>query len=141
LAGVRVVLVDDSLSFQRIASGFLSQQNSLELVGLCSRADEISELVNSHRPDVVLLDLAMPGRSGLAAIPGLKVSYPEMKVVVLSLFESAAYRKAAFAAGADEFVAKQSMGMDLMPAIARVTQKASFPSLSAGPGNSSRTEG
>lgn len=124
---VRVVLVDDSRDFSKVASRFLSKLESLELVGLGSRAEDALELVVRLLPDVVLLDLAMPGKGGLDVIPELKAAHPDLKIVVLTLFSAAGYRQAALAAGADAFVAKKTMGVDLLPAILGVAREAGAP--------------
>lgn len=121
---VRLVLIDDSPDFLKVASRFLSGLESLELVGLGSRAEDALGLVARLTPDVVLLDLAMPGTSTLEIIPQLKVVDPEVKVVVLTLYGTAGYRQAALDAGADSFVSKKSMGVDLLPAILRVARAA-----------------
>lgn len=120
---VRLVLVDDSRDFSKVASRFLSKLESLELVGLGSRAEDALELVVRLLPDVVLLDLAMPGKGGLAVIPELKAAHPDLKIVVLTLFSAGGYRQAALEAGADAFVAKKSMGVDLLPAILGVARE------------------
>ena len=126
---VRLVLVDDSRDFSKVASRFLSKLESLELVGLGSRAEDALELVVRLLPDVVLLDLAMPGKGGLDVIPELKAAHPGVKIVVLTLFGAGGYRQAALEAGADAFVAKKSMGVDLLPAILRVARETGAPSL------------
>ncbi len=120
---VRLVLVDDSQDFLRVASRFLSRLESLELVGLGSRAEDALELVVRLVPDVVLLDLAMPGKSGMDIIPDLKAAHPGVKVVVLTLFGAGGYRQAALDAGADAFVPKRTMATDLVPAILDVVRE------------------
>lgn len=114
---VRLVLVDDSQDFLKVASRFLSRVGSLELVGLGSRAEDAIDLSERLTPDVVLLDLAMPGRGGLDVIPHLKKARPNVRVVVLTMYGAHGYRKAALAAGADGFVSKRTMTTDLLPAI------------------------
>jgi DNA-binding NarL/FixJ family response regulator len=78
--------------------------------------------VGNLRPDVILLDLAMPGLNGLEAIPLLHTALPLVKIVILTLLESGNDRQAAVSAGADEFVTKTEMLTELMPAISRVLE-------------------
>lgn len=123
MARVRLVLIDDSQDFLKVASRFLSRLESLELVGLGSRAEDALDLLVRLAPDVVLLDLAMPGKSGLEIIPELKAAHPNVKVVVLTLFGAGGYRQAALDAGADAFVPKRTMGTDLLPALIDVVRE------------------
>jgi len=117
VARIRLILVDDSADFARVAAKFLQGQDTLELVGVGTRAQDAFDLTAALAPDLVLLDLAMPGQTGLEAIPGIKAARPGVKVVALTLFDSSGYRHAAMAAGADGFVSKRSMAADLIPAI------------------------
>jgi len=71
-------------------------------------------------PDLILIDLVLPGLSGYEIIPRLHELSPEAGIIMVTMFDSDGYRKAALAAGADDFVSKQSVAGDLMPAIHRV---------------------
>jgi len=119
---IRVLLVDDNLTFLHIATGFVQQQKELVLVGTAQGGEEALARAPIMRPQVVLLDLVMPGLSGFEIIPRLREVLPKAGVIMLSLFDSDGYRKAALAAGADDFVSKRSVAGDLMPAIRRVAQ-------------------
>lgn len=100
------------------------------LSNLCHLAETVSEVVGTAsdgqaavdeslrlRPDIVMLDLVMPGVGGLAAARFLRRDLPECKVIICSMFTQPELIKEAFAAGAIGFVRKQSAHTDLAPAI------------------------
>jgi len=74
------------------------------------------------KPEVVLIDLHMPGLSGLETIPRLRAMLPEVSIIALTLLDAKVYRQAALAAGADDFVPKANLSTELLPAIRRVAQ-------------------
>ena len=71
-------------------------------------------------PDVALIDLSMPDLPGLELIPLLRAALPKIGIIALTLMDTEDYRKAALAAGADDFVSKDTMNIDLLPAIQKV---------------------
>ncbi len=121
---ISVLLIDDHPTFCRIASNFLQTQSKEEVVvvGVAGGGEEALALVQRQPPDLVLCDLAMPSPNGLEIIPRLRAALPDVGIIALSCHEPNSYRRAALAAGADEFVPKASLATDLFPAILRVTQ-------------------
>ena len=71
------------------------------------------------KPDVILMDISMPGMNGIDATRQLKHEMPEARVVILTIYEMEEYRQAAIDSGADGYVAKKSMVEELVPAIRR----------------------
>ena len=121
-----LLLVDDNPTFLRILKSYLDE-NYLEevlVVGTASDGNEALAKATELRPDVILLDLAMPGLTGLNAIPHLRRLMPEVGIIVLTVLSANGYREAAIAAGADEFVPKANLNTDLLPAIRRVKREA-----------------
>jgi DNA-binding NarL/FixJ family response regulator len=116
---VRVLLVDDSLVFLNTLQKFLRGFHDLMIVGVAHDGKEALSLLPAAQPDVVLLDLMMPGVSGLEIIPDLRAAQPDVSVVVLSLL---GFRDVALSLGADEYVFKPELAHDLMPALQRVMQ-------------------
>jgi CheY-like chemotaxis protein len=138
---LRVLFVDDSSTFVSIAARFLSTQGGLVLVGAASGGKEALTLTQELQPDVILLDLAMPGMSGLEAIPRLREIRPAVGIIALTLMGSSGYREAALSAGADDFVTKADLTSTLVPAILRVgqTRRLRTQSQQAGPPGGPRT--
>lgn len=108
-------LVDDSPSFLQSAARFLAADERIEIVGVALSAQEALEQVAKLRPDLVLMDLNMPGMNGLEATRLLKARPNPPHVVILTLNDTEEYRLAAQQAHADGFVAKSDLGQKLLP--------------------------
>lgn len=121
-----LLLVDDNPTFLRILSDFLGEEEGILLVGMAGSGEEALEKAKELRPQVILLDLFMPGLGGLSAIPRLRSMMPDVAIIVLTVLDAKAYREAALAAGADDFVAKANLHTDLIPAIQQLTQGRRF---------------
>lgn len=119
---ISVLLVDDNPVFLRIATRFLQEHEDVVVVGAAGGGEEALALVQELQPDIVVIDLAMPGLSGLATIPLLRVVLPEVGLIALTVLDTNSYRQAALAAGANDFVPKASLDTDLLLAIRRVAQ-------------------
>jgi len=126
---VRVLLVDDNPTFLRIAARFLEQEHCQEVVvvGTATGGEDALAKAKHLAPQVVLLDLMMPGMNGLEVIPRLKAMLPEVYIVALTLLDTSSYRSAALSAGADAFIAKTAMNTELLPAIRRVPETRRVP--------------
>jgi DNA-binding NarL/FixJ family response regulator len=114
---VRILLVDDSPVFLNVLQDFLQRFQEFAVVGVARDGTEALSLTRAQQPDVVLLDLMMPGLSGLELIPDLRAAIPDLHIVILSLL---GYREVALSMGADEYVFKPELAADLVPAIQRV---------------------
>ncbi len=120
---ISVLLVDDNPKFLRFATRFLEAHNDIVVVGTATRCDEAIAQAEDLRPQVMLLDLAVPDlTSSLEAIPRLRKMLPEMGIIAVTMFDTGGYRQAALKAGADDFIPKRTIDTDLLPAIWRVGQ-------------------
>lgn len=113
---IRVLLVEDNATFRRFAMRFLAECGNVTAVAAGGFAQAIAQARRLH-PDTILLDLRLPGTSGVEAIRLLQAAAPEARIIVLSLLDLDSYRQAAMEAGAAAFVSKASIAADLMPAI------------------------
>jgi two-component system, NarL family, invasion response regulator UvrY len=106
MAAIRVFICDDAPSFRDLLRLALEQDGDLEVVG---EADDGSQLqaVGEAEPDVVLLDVSMPGRGGLDVLAELRELAPRARVIVLSSFSAEEKAEAAAAAGADRYLDKR----------------------------------
>lgn len=95
----------------------LDTEADLEVVGTAGDAERGLELARELLPDLVLLDGRLPGPSGIGATAGLTDELPDIEIVVLSLFDDAASRDAALAAGAKRFVSKHDGDAALLVAL------------------------
>lgn len=114
---MRILLVDDNPLFLRLVTLLLCDRHGLELVGQACAGDEALAQVARLRPDVVLMDYAMPVMNGLEATRQLKAQPDAPRIIILTLHDSPQYRAAAAAAGADGFIAKAECGLCLIPTL------------------------
>ena len=92
-------------------------QNDMEFAGEAGDGAEALKLVKNARPDVVLLDIAMPGLNGLETIGLIKEALPDLKIVILSMHSKESYVQQALGAGALGYVLKASSSKDILSAI------------------------
>jgi DNA-binding NarL/FixJ family response regulator len=114
---IRILLVDDNAEFLRVAAGFLATDPAIEIAGLAPSGGEALKLTERLRPDLVLMDLAMPDMNGLAATRRIKARRDPPRVVILTLYDNAEYRVQAQCVGVDGYVAKSDFGEVLLPLI------------------------
>jgi DNA-binding NarL/FixJ family response regulator len=117
---LRILLVDDSWAFLGSAEHFLSMEPDLQIVGCVSSGQEAIEQVELLRPDLVLMDVAMPKMNGLTAARRIKALANGPRLVLMSVHDYPAYRAEAAAAGADGFVGKADFGRQFVPLIRRL---------------------
>ncbi|HEX2024371.1 MAG TPA: EAL domain-containing protein [Acidimicrobiales bacterium] len=103
----RVLIVDDDPSVRRVLRMLLDEEGQFTVVGEAEDGREAIAVARQVHPDVVVLDLAMPGIGGLEALPLIQAVAPEAKVVVLSGLESATYGPAALRQGAVAYFTKR----------------------------------
>ncbi|GAB2749219.1 response regulator transcription factor [Kitasatospora kifunensis] len=117
---IRLLLADDQALIRTALCALLELEEDFEVVAAVGRGDEIVDAARSHRPDVALLDIEMPGMDGLAAAAVLAAQLPECRVVILTTFGRAGYLRRAMEAGAVGFVVKDAPAEVLADAIRRV---------------------
>ena len=114
---IRVFLVDDQAVVRASLRSLVQSRAGLELVGDCGQPAEALARIRAACPDVVLLDVSMPGLSGLELLPGLRQALPRVKVVMLTDHESESMVQQALQAGAAGFLSKGSDPEELAIAI------------------------
>lgn len=117
---VQLLLVDDRPSVRRALRIWLSLKPNLEVVGEAGGGAEAVSLAQALRPDMVLMDVEMPGMDGISATTALRSVAPQSAVVILTLYDDDATRARAQEAGAAAFVAKHEMEETLLAEIRRV---------------------
>lgn len=117
---IRVLLVDDQGLFREALATLLGLHSQLEIVGEAGDGEAGVALAQTLRPDVVLMDLRMPGMSGVEATRRLRGLVPEARVLVLTTFEDDDEVLAAIEAGAAGYMLKASPAEKLVEAICTV---------------------
>jgi two-component system, NarL family, response regulator NreC len=118
--GARVLIVDDHAVVRSGLKLLLAAEEDIEVVGEAGDAREAVFEVRSLKPDIVLLDVAMPGTSGIEAIPDLLKEHAGGKILILSMQDDAAYVREAFASGASGYVLKEAADTELVAAVREI---------------------
>lgn len=118
----RVVLCDDHDLVRRGLRALLETQATMGVVGEAGTADEAVALVEELRPDVVVMDVRMPGRSGIEACRDIRSAHPDTRVLMLTSFADDEALFTSIMAGASGYVLKQIQGPELVEAIKKVAE-------------------
>jgi DNA-binding NarL/FixJ family response regulator len=113
----RVVLADDHALLRAGIRLLLEQTPEIEVVGEAGDGRKALELIQAHQPDVVLMDVAMPGMTGLEAVGRITRDYPDVKVIILSGHANEEYVLQALQAGASGYMLKDAATSELRAAI------------------------
>jgi two-component system response regulator NreC len=130
---IRALVVDDHAVVRAGIRLLLDREDDIEVVGEAGSARDAVFNVRALRPDVVLLDVVMPGESGIEVLPSLLKESPESKVLVLSMQDDPSYVREAFAAGASGYVLKEAADEEVVAAVREIADGGSYvhPALGA----------
>jgi two-component system response regulator NreC len=120
------VIADDHSVVRRGLRQLLEDEAGFEIVAEAGDVESARRYVRGHHPDVLVLDLNMPGGSSLEAIPGLRSESPETQIVVLTMQNEPAYARQALGAGVLGYVLKESADAELVEAVRRAAAGDSF---------------
>ena len=117
---IRVLLADDHAVVRQGVCQFLTEDEAIEVVSEASDGAEAIQLIETHHPDVAVLDIRMPGMTGVEATRRIKERWPEVKVLILTAYDDDPYVFALLEAGADGYVLKTASGDELVQAVRTV---------------------
>ena len=117
---IRVVIVDDHAVVRSGLRLLLDGEDDIQVEDEGGSADEAVRLARLHKPDVVLLDVTMPGRSGLSAAAEIKETAPDAAILVLSMHDDPSYVREAFGEGASGYLLKEAADAELVAAVREV---------------------
>jgi two-component system response regulator NreC len=123
---IRVMIVDDHTILRAGLKVLIETQPDMEIVGEAGDAAQAIKLCKACHPDVVLLDLAMPGGGGLRAIEDIRADRPQARVLVLTMHDDQAYLRSSLAAGAAGYLVKRAADAELLSAIRTVHKGRSY---------------
>jgi DNA-binding NarL/FixJ family response regulator len=103
---VRVLIVDDQKPFREAARLVVSISDGFEVAGEAATGEEAVQMANDLAPDLVLMDINLPGIDGIEATRRILKSQPNVRVIVLSTYEAGEYERRAIEAGAVAFISK-----------------------------------
>jgi two-component system response regulator NreC len=116
-ATIRIVIADDHPVVRRGLRQLLEAESDLEVVAEAGDADDARRYVRGHHPDVLVLDLNMPGGSSLDSIPAIREEAPGTQIVVLTMQKEPAYARQALGSGALGYVLKEAAEAELVEAV------------------------
>jgi two-component system response regulator NreC len=130
---IRVLIVDDHAVVRSGLRHVLEAESDIEVVGEASDMSEAVLEARAQKPDVVLMDVVMPGASGIEATPAVLKEAPAAKVLVLSMQDDPRYVREAFSAGASGYVLKEAADTEVVGAVREVAGGGSYvhPTLGA----------
>ena len=114
---IKLIIVDDHAVVRSGLSKFLKVNKDLQLVAEASDGAEAVQMVSLHKPDVVLMDLMMPGMDGITATREIHQKYPQVKVIALTSFSEQNMVQGALQAGAVGYLQKNVTAVELANAI------------------------
>lgn len=116
----RILLVDDHTIFREGLKRLFSEQGDFQVIAEARDGAEMLRRIRSDEFDVMLLDINMPGRSGLEMLPSIRAERPWLPVIVLSMYPMDQYALRAFQAGASGYVTKDMDARELIQAVRKV---------------------
>ncbi|GMA21879.1 response regulator transcription factor [Arsenicicoccus piscis] len=117
---IRLLLVDDQALVRGALAALLALEPDLEVVGEVGRGDEVVDACAKLQPDVVLMDVEMPGLDGLEATALVRQRYPSIRVLIVTTFGRPGFLRRAMQSGAQGFLVKDTPARQLADAVRRV---------------------
>ncbi|MFE7628623.1 MULTISPECIES: response regulator transcription factor [unclassified Streptomyces] len=117
---IRLLLAEDQSMVREALAALLGLEPDIEVVAQVARGDEVLAAAREHGVDVALLDIEMPGMTGIEATAQLRDALPDVKVVVVTTFGRPGYLRRAMESGADAFLVKDAPAAQLAAAVRKV---------------------
>ena len=119
---IKIVLVDDHAVVRAGVKRLLEQEDLFEVIGEAESGEKAYQLFGELNPDVMVMDLSMPGMGGLEAIRRILMRYEKAKILVLSMHEDLSFANQALKLGAKGYLIKNTLGDDLVKAIQAISK-------------------
>lgn len=123
---IRLLLVDDHAVLRAGLRALLNAEKDLEVVGEAENGQQAIEMAHALRPDIVLMDVTMPGMGGIEATRQIKAAHPEIRVLALTMHDDASYLRDILKAGGSGYVLKEAASDELLSAIRAVHQGGTY---------------
>ncbi|MFI5354684.1 MAG: response regulator [Desulfobaccales bacterium] len=124
----QIVLCDDHVMLREGVRRVIEIRPDLKVAGELGDGLELLEFMKTADPDMVILDISMPNLHGIEATKEIKLTHPQVKVLILTMYKSAEHLMRAFSAGADGYLLKENAGSDLLAAIDKIRQGKTYVS-------------
>src|SRR5215467_11908516 len=136
---MKIMIADDFKAIRSAVAGILSRHSGWEVCGEAENGPEAVEKAKQLHPDLVLLDISMPGMDGLHAARLIRENVPSTKILILSHHDPAQLLVDARRSGADGCIDKSRIAADLVPSIVRLESQESAATGGGSPKNVSRS--
>ncbi|HEY3327865.1 MAG TPA: response regulator transcription factor [Novimethylophilus sp.] len=123
---VRIMLVDDHAVVRSGIRRLLEQHAGFVVIAEAESGERAYQLFGEHLPDIAVMDLTMPGMGGMEAIRRIIARYPAARLLVLSMHENAAFANQALKAGAQGYLAKNSLAEELVDALEAIIKNQTY---------------
>ncbi len=121
-----IILADDHKLLRHGIRQILEKQGHIEVIGEASDGLELLRLLTRKTPDMILMDIAMPNLRGIEAAIEIKMLYPGIRILILSMHKSLQYLHHALSAGADGYLLKEDAPRELLSAIATIQKNNTY---------------
>ena len=131
---IKILIADDHALVREGVTALLNLHDQFQIVGTAANGQEAVEQAGKLRPDIILMDIAMPGLGGLEATLEIRKAHPDIKILVLSQYDDKEYVSRLFKAGVSGYILKHAVGTDLVSAIRAVHRGEIYvyPAIAAG---------
>lgn len=123
---IHVLLADDHTVLRKGLRVLLEREADITVVGEAGNGLETCELAHTLQPDILVLDLSMPGLSGMECTARLKEELPEMRILILTMYDDVDYLRRILALGAEGYILKKALDTELLSAIRAIYQSESI---------------
>jgi two-component system response regulator NreC len=123
---IRIVIADDHAIVRRGLRMLLDSEPDCEVVAEADTAESARRYVHGHHPDVLVLDISMPGGSSLETVPRIRNESPDTQIVVLTMQDEAVYARQAMRSGVLGYVLKEAADAELLEAVRRAAEGKSY---------------
>jgi len=125
---IKIIIADDHPLFRRGLKHALEETNDIKVIGESSNGDDLLSLIRDCKPEIILLDIAMPGKSGLDLLKQLKNEHTKLPILILSVYPEEQYAVRFLKAGASGYLTKESAAEKLTEAIRKIANGGKYTS-------------
>jgi len=124
---MKVLIVEDNANFSRVLKDTLQTLFPSSVIHEAHEGKEALQQVDTFLPELIFMDIKLPGENGLQLTQRIKASYPDMKVVILTNYDILEYREAAIRSGANSFLAKDSLDWEQLEKLVNSLLESTLP--------------
>jgi len=118
---MKIIIVDDHELIREGLKKVTAKESDIEIMGEASNSEELFELLDKHEVDIVVLDISLPGRSGIDIITDIKIQAPDTKILILSMHPEDRFAVQALRAGASGYINKNNASKSLVAALRKIS--------------------